>query len=206
MPVQPERHRRTGSGRKITCRGAAQKRFGNGRRTVAEPPDIQPGDRRRQHPRHRQHRIPSADSRVMFKHRTSKLPRDDRHGVFRRLGDGDDMSGKGLFGNMRPQDFEQHPELQERLSGRSRFRDRDYTRPPPVQRGGQSVDCIWIDIVHEMQPRRAGAGSETDIGKRAQRLTAQGRATGTEHDDIVEGRPEALGNRADFRKIVAFPR
>src|SRR6185437_11844177 len=60
-----------------------------------------------------------------------------------------------------------------------------------------------VDILHEVDARRAGAGAEALIGERAERLAAETRAADAEYQDMREAATEHLGDRRQLVEIIA---
>jgi len=93
--------------------------------------------------------------------------------------------------------FEAGEHLHQRLRRAARFGNDDEAGLARLQRGEQRGEGVGVDIVHEMEAR-ALAGYR-QLG---QRLAAQARAAGAEHDDVLQA-PQARGDRLQRGEIVA---
>src|SRR6185437_4171797 len=97
-------------------------------------------------------------------------------------------------------------ELRQRFRRAARFRDGDDAAARRIERGEQRGEAGGIDVLHEMEARRAGPRPEALIGQRAQRLPAEARAADAEHQHVIEAAAELVGGPGERGEIVASRR
>ena len=95
--------------------------------------------------------------------------------------------------------------LHQRLAGAAGLRDRDEARRLQRQHVEQEAECVGIEIVHEMQARKAAQRADAGhvvAGELDQRLAAEARSAGAEDNDVGGVLRQPLGGVGDGCEVV----